>query len=144
MAVASLGMLGVLHKVADHRRCRPEAINLFLFLWAGLFLTGFAVFRTGVSTVVSAPATAVAVAAACGTCASLAILHFQHGVRYGRISTSWLIINLSTAVPTVLSIMIYREAVSLRRGISLALAVCALLLLWQDRRLEEADMKETR
>ena len=45
MAVCSLGMLGVMHKVADHRRCGPEAINLFLFLWAGVILTSFSLWR---------------------------------------------------------------------------------------------------
>jgi hypothetical protein len=31
-------------------------------------------------------------------------------LRHGKISTSWLVINLSTAIPTVLFILIYRES----------------------------------
>lgn len=136
MAVASLGMLGVLHKIADHRRCRPEAINVFLFLWAGAILSSFCLLR-GSGLFLQTPPKALAVAALCGTLASVAILNFQHGIRYGRISTSWLIINLSTIVPTVLSILLYREIVSARRALSLILAMVALLLLWLDRRREE-------
>src|SRR5262245_56805979 len=133
MAVGSLGLLGVLHKVADHRKCRPAAINLFLFFWAGVLLSGFSVLRLG-ARAMTVPLPAVLVAAACGTCATLAILNFQHAVRYGKISTSWLLINLSTAVPTVISIVIYREHIDAKRALSLGLAVIALCLLWYERR----------
>jgi drug/metabolite transporter (DMT)-like permease len=67
----------------------------------------------------------------------VAILSFQHGVRFGKISTSWLVINLSTALPTILSIAIYHEVVSLRRALGLALAMVALGILWLERRREE-------
>ena len=83
------------------------------------------------------PLPALLVAALCGTCATLAILNFQHAVRYGKISTSWLLINLSTAVPTVLSIVVYREHVSVKRAFGLGLATIALFLLWYERRQEE-------
>ncbi|MFN0170720.1 MAG: EamA family transporter [Bryobacteraceae bacterium] len=138
LAVVSLGCLGVLHKVADHRRCRPQAINAVLFLAAGLVLTAVTTFKLGVEAWTRVPPQAWWVATACGLCASVAILHFQHGVRHGRISTSWLIVNLSTIVPTILSILIYGEAVSPRRAASLALALLALVLLWFDRSNEEA------
>ena len=104
LAVISLGMLGVLHKVADHRRCRPQAINLILFLCATLVLGLTASLRSGPSAILGLPGRVLAVGAMCGICAGLAILNFQHAVRFGKISTSWLLINLSTAVPTVLSI----------------------------------------
>ncbi len=141
IAVCSLGMLGVLHKVADHRRCRPTAINLFLFLWAGVLLAGVSWIRYGPAAFI-VPMPALLVAAACGTCATLAILNFQHGVRYGKISTSWLLINLSTAVPTVLSIVLYSEHVDVKRAFGLVLAIVALILLWYERRQEELAGRE--
>ena len=73
----------------------------------------------GPTKVLDIPAPGWLTAVACGFLASVAILNFQHGVRFGKISTSWLIINLSTALPTVLSILIYREAVSVRRALGL-------------------------
>jgi drug/metabolite transporter (DMT)-like permease len=135
VAVCSLGMLGVLHKVADHRQCRPEAINLFLFFWASAILLIFCLVRG--AGLLETPLKALGVAAICGTLAGTAILFFQRGVRYGRISTSWLVINLSTIVPTVLAILVYHEKVSVRRAMSLALALASLGLLWLDRRREE-------
>jgi uncharacterized membrane protein len=137
MAAASLGMLGIMHKVADHRRCRPEAINLFLFLGAAVVMAVTSLLRLGPEEAVAIKAVAWLTATVCGFLASVAILSFQHGVRFGKISTSWLIINLSTALPTVLSIVIYREAVNARRAVGLILAVVALLVLWLERVREE-------
>ncbi len=135
LAVASLGMLGVAHKIADHRACRPEAINTFLFLGAAVAM---AIVSFGLGHRLDhIPAVAWVTAITCGFLASLAILNFQHGIRFGKISTSWLVINLSMALPTVLSILIYHEAVSPRRAAGLALTVVALLLLWMERRRDE-------
>ena len=41
--------------------------------------------------------------------AAIALWLFQRGLRYGRIATSWLLINLSSAVPTALSVIVYHE-----------------------------------
>ena len=79
----------------------------------------------------------MAVAAVCGGFGSVAILTLQQALRHGKISTSWLVINLSTAIPTVLSIVIYREQVGLRRSLSFLLVVVSLLLLWWDRKKSE-------
>src|SRR5262245_47388620 len=103
LAVLCFCGLGLLHKVADFQKCRPSFINAYLFFWACLFMTVYT-FSIGVS--IKAPARVTGVAIVCGLCASVAILAFQIGIRFGKISTSWLIINLSTAVPTVLSIII--------------------------------------
>jgi len=128
--------------LADFRGCHPAAINLFLFLGAASAMWTVSLFRFGAYAMNGFPLVAAAVGAVCGLLASVAILNFQHGIRYGKISTSWLIINLSTALPTVLSILIYRERVSVRRGLGLLLAVAALLLLWLERRREEQQAIE--
>jgi drug/metabolite transporter (DMT)-like permease len=133
MAVASLGMLGVMHKVADHRRCRPAAINFVIFLGAAIAMFCISIWQLGPASVLRVPAVAWITALGCGFLASFATLNFQHGIRHGKISTSWLVINLSTALPTVLSILIYGEAVSVRRAVGLLLAMLALLILWLER-----------
>src|SRR5687768_7222272 len=104
-ALFSLSGLGICHKVADFYRCKPSAVSVMLFFWAGAVLWGYTVFKVLSAHVGLFPpftANAVAVAVFCGACAGIAILTFQIGVRYGRISTSWLVINLSTIVPAVL------------------------------------------
>ena len=39
MALVALGLIGIFHKVADQYRCRPRAISVSIFFWAGLFTT---------------------------------------------------------------------------------------------------------
>jgi hypothetical protein len=140
LSVASFGMLGVMHKVADHRRCRPEAINLFIFLGAAVAMVVLSVWRYAFTGVLDLAAIIWITAAVCGLLASLATLSFQHGVRYGKISTSWLVINLSTGLPTALSILVYHEVVTVRRALGLLLAVVTLIILWIERAQEEAHL----
>jgi drug/metabolite transporter (DMT)-like permease len=136
LAVVCFSLLGVLHKFADFQGCRPAAINAYLFFWAWLLTTVYLVAQNHSLM----PAISVtAVAAACGVCASVAILAFQTGIRFGKISTSWLIINLSTAVPTLLSILFYREYVGFRRGAALLAIILSLVCLWKDKQLEFAE-----
>ncbi|MCW5977920.1 MAG: hypothetical protein KIT09_07570 [Bryobacteraceae bacterium] len=138
----SLGGLGLLSKVADRLGCRPAPVNLFLFLWAGLLVLLVSLVYNGVAGTAAVPGTIAGVAIVFGILASVAVLAFLHAVHYGKISTSWLVINLSAALPTVLSVLLYREEVTLRRGASLLLVLVALALLWMDRRAEEARSKE--
>jgi drug/metabolite transporter (DMT)-like permease len=136
LTVACFSMLGVLQKVADFRRCSPSAVNVCLFLWASCLMATYALSTRGS---LQAPVPAAAVAVACGVCASVAILAFQKGIRFGKISTSWLIINLSTAVPTILSIVCYGEHVGFRRALALGAIVLSLFFLWKDKEVESAE-----
>src|SRR5690606_5119642 len=106
LALFSLAGLGICHKLADSLRCKPTGVNVMLFFWAGLVLWAYTLLYTRLYQQVTLfpPFTldAVLLAAACGACASIAILSFQIGIRYGRIATSWLVINLSTIVPALL------------------------------------------
>ena len=143
IAVISFGMLGILHKVADHQGCRPEGINMVLFGGAAACMFGATLWQNGWSNTLDLPFAGWMVAVVCGVLSSLAILSFQHGVRFGRISTSWLVINLSTTLPTLLSILLYHETVRPRRAAGLVLAVVALVILWAERvREEKAAMQK--
>ena len=80
-------------------------------------------------------------AVVCGACAGIAILTFQVGIRYGRISTSWLVINLSTIVPAILSLVVYEEwkaGIKWQQIAGLALVLCSVILLWRDKAVEIA------
>ena len=140
MALVALGMIGIFHKIADQYRCRPRAISVSIFFWAGLFTVVYLI-ATGKTALVSeTPGKLYLVAGVCGFLAAAAILAFQAGLRYGKgkIATSWVVINLSTALPTILSIVIYKEAVSPGKIVGLILVVVAVLLLWKDKQIDEA------
>jgi EamA domain-containing membrane protein RarD len=78
--------------------------------------------------------TVVVIAVPFGAAAAAALWLFQRGLRYGRIATSWLVINLSAAVPTVLSVVVYHEPLNQRKALVLLLIVVSLVLLWWDRK----------
>ncbi len=138
--LVSLGALGILHKYADFLQCRPVVVNLFLFAWPALLSAAFLVLEATISHPVSFPPVVVMAGLICGAVGSIAILALQNALHYGQISTSWLIINLSTAIPTALSIVIYKEHVGTRQKLSLVLVALSLLLLWWDRRSTDATV----
>ena len=135
-------MLGVLHKIADVKRCRPAAVNALIYAWSLLFAIVVARFILGHS--LAAPVSVAAIAIPFGISASVAILAFQAGIRHGDIATSWLAINLSSGIPTVASILIYGEALTTRKIAALTLIPVSMALLWIDkRRSERARRDET-
>ncbi len=131
--LVSFGLLGVFHKVADVKDCRPSAINAMLYAWSLVFsvVTVLSINRS-----VTAPVNVLWIALPFGVSASVAILAFQAGIRHGNIATSWLAINLSSAIPTVASIVIYHEPLGLRKTIALLLIPVSIALLWIDKRRE--------
>ena len=140
LALLSAAGLGICHKLADLKGCKPSAVNVMLFCSASILFWGYAI---GVKVVgqqgnllSSLPVQVMLVAVTCGICACFGILTFQNGVRYGRIATSWLIVNLSTFVPSVLSLVIYQEwqeRIQWQQPTALALVVLSMLLLWRDK-----------
>jgi drug/metabolite transporter (DMT)-like permease len=139
--LVSLGALGLLHKYADFLQCRPAAVNLFLFAWPAIISAALLVLEATISRQVSFPPVVLGVGLICGAVGSIAILALQNALHYGQISTSWLIINLSTAIPTALSIVIYKEQVGTRQKLSLVLVALSLALLWWDRRSTDAAVQ---
>jgi drug/metabolite transporter (DMT)-like permease len=148
LALVSLSGLGICHKVADFHRCRPSAISVMMFFCAAAVLWAYTFFQLLMARVSLFPpftAGAVLLAVVCGACAGLAILAFQVGVRYGPISTSWLVINLSTSIPAILSLVIYREwekGLHWQQIVGLSLIVVSIFLLWRDK-VEQAPPQST-
>lgn len=132
LGLLSFSMLGVLHKVADVKQSRPSAITALLYVWSLALVLGFVLLRTESGPV--APAAVVTVALPFGVCAAVAILAFQAGVKHGNIATSWLAINLSSGIPTVASILIYHEQLTLTKAIALSLIPVSMFLLWKDKK----------
>ena len=84
------------------------------------------------------PIAVYAIALPFGVASVIGGIVFLAGVRYGKISTSWLIINLSAAIPAIGSIVFYHEHVSPQRIAVVALAIISVFLLWKDKQSDEA------
>lgn len=136
LGLLSFGLLGVLHKVADIKESRPSAINALLASSSLLFV--FLFVALGTPTGPAVPARVALIALPFGVAASVAILAFQAGVKHGNIATSWLAINLSAGVPTLASILIYDEPVSVWKALALALIPVSMFLLWKDKTMQDA------
>lgn len=139
-ALVCYGMLGVFAKVADNRGCRPRSLYMLLFFWACLFVCGFVVIAEHAKFAI--PVKVYWIALPFGMVAAIAGLAFQTGIHYGKISTSWLIINLSAIVPAVCSIVIYHERLTPKIVLVLLLTGLSIYLLWQDKKAEERTEKQ--
>jgi drug/metabolite transporter (DMT)-like permease len=135
-ALLGFSLLGILHKVADHPSCRPRMITMLLLLWgAGLTAAYTAAFdKHGLRM----PASVLGMGAAAGAAASLALFAFQASLRYGKISTSWLVLNLCVAVPLLISIVVYGETLTAAKGVGVAMVFAAIVLMWWDKRIDLA------
>ncbi len=130
LAMLSLGCLGLLSKLAERRGCSPLAITTVVFAASSVMMALYvgAIKRSGFIP----PGRVVVIALIFGIASVLASWFFLYGIRFGKITTSWVLINLSAAVPTVASTFMYGEPMGLRKIVVLLLAVLAILLLWKD------------
>ncbi|HET8549342.1 MAG TPA: hypothetical protein VFL57_15120 [Bryobacteraceae bacterium] len=135
LALACFSTLGVFHKLADVKNCRPRPLTALIYVWSLVLITAMVVLLQQRSP--SAPAAVVSIGIPFGMSAAAAILAFQAGIRHGNIATSWLAINLSSGIPTVASIILYNESVSPAKAVALLLIPVAMLLLWKDKKQEE-------
>lgn len=135
LSLTCFGFIGIFAKVADSRSCKPSAVYTLAYGWSVLFGILFvAIFSEADFRV---PAVVYEIALPFGVASVIGGIVFLAGIRFGKISTSWLIINLSAAIPAVASIVLYHEQVSLRKIAVVALAIISVFLLWKDKKSDE-------
>jgi drug/metabolite transporter (DMT)-like permease len=71
-----------------------------------------------------------------GMLAVLAFWVFLYGLQFGKITTSWIFMNLSAVVPATLSAVLYHESISALKALVLGLVVVSIVLLWKDKEQE--------
>src|SRR5216684_4127025 len=106
-ALFSFAAMGIIHKLGDRHACNALHIALFTMATScalSLIYTAAAQRASLTSWKIAVPLIALPF----GACAAAALWLFQRGLRYGRIATSWLLINLSSAIATILSVIVYR------------------------------------
>jgi drug/metabolite transporter (DMT)-like permease len=133
-ALMAFAVLGIFHKVADHPECRPGMIALALFFWGAIF--------TGLDTCLREPGglhfppKVLAIGGAAGLFATLALFAFQTGLKFGKISTSWLVLNLSMSLPILVSIVFFGEKLNWIKMAGVAMVLLAILMLWFDKKTD--------
>lgn len=135
LALASYSSLGILHKVAEVRNCRALAISVLMCGWSLIFLL---IAEIALGKNLHTPVQVVALALPFGICAGMAILALQTALGFGNIATSWLAVNLSAGIPTVLSIVLYQEPVNKWKLCALIAMAVSMILLWKDSQSRKA------
>ncbi len=134
LAMLSIGVLGLLSKLGDRYGCTPLNTALTLFGGSTVFM-GLYVALVQKSSLIP-PVMVSGTATFFGALAILAFWLFLYGLQFGKLTSSWIFMNLSAVVPAALSIMIYHEAVTLTKAVVLALVVASIVLLWKDKQQE--------
>ncbi len=134
LAMLSIGVLGILSKLADRLGCTPLNTTLVLFGGSAVFM-GFYVGLIQRASLIP-PAFVTGTALAFGAIAVLAFWVFLFGLQFGKITSSWIFMNLSAVVPAALSTAIYHERVSALKAIVLGFVIVAIVLLWKDKQHE--------
>lgn len=131
--LVSFAAMGIIHKLGDRTAAHPLGLTVVAMATATLasFVYSLLFQENAIRTI---PGIAILLAIPFGASAALGLWFFQQGLRHGRIATSWLLINLSAGIPTVLSILFYREPLTVRRVLVFGLVIISLVLLWWDRR----------
>jgi drug/metabolite transporter (DMT)-like permease len=135
LGMICFGIGGLLQKLADRKGCSALAFTVAMFGFSSIIMgleVGFLKHAEFIP-----PKGILCVAIPFGFSAAAAIWVFQYGIHFGKIATSIIVINLSAAVPTVLSVLIYREPIGPKKLFILLLIAVALILLWKDMTEED-------
>lgn len=133
-SLIAFGLLGIFHKVADHPQCRPKIIAVILLFWGGVLATAYTAAFDEHGLKFSREV--LLIGSLGGVIAAMALFVFQTGLKFGKISTSWLIINLATAVPVILSVLLFGERMNVGKIAGLGLVFAAIVMMWWDKRID--------
>jgi drug/metabolite transporter (DMT)-like permease len=133
-SLVGFGGLGIFHKVADHPNCRPRLIALSLLFWACVLTFTYTWLFEPKG--LRFPPRVLVIGAAGGLFASSALFVFQTGLKYGKISTSWLVLNLSMSLPVMISLCFFNEKINWIKGAGIAFVLCAIVMLWRDKKID--------
>jgi len=138
LGMVSIGTLGLLSKLADRRGCPPLITTLVLFTGSTALMALDVILFKRAKFV--PPGRIIGIGLVFGALAVLAFWVFLYGLQFGKITTSWVFMNLSAAVPALLSAVIYKENVGFRKLLVLGLVIASILLLWKDMKEERTMM----
>src|SRR5881394_2476305 len=113
----SIGTLGILSKLADREDCTPLNTTLILFGGSSVLMAAYVGLIQ--RSTLAPPAAVTGTAFFFGGLAVLAFWVFLFGLQFGKITMSWIFMNLSAIVPAVLSTVLYHETVSATKAITL-------------------------
>ena len=126
LGAISFGLLGSTLKAAERRNANAAGLVIASYAWPALIMLGRSLFLTSAGHI---PAKVFVIAVIFGTCAAVASLAFQVSISIGKVTVGWLMMNLSSGVPAVVSIWVYHEKLTPLKVAAFALVIVSICFL---------------
>jgi drug/metabolite transporter (DMT)-like permease len=139
LSALAFGLLACVSKAAERRNCAASALVVSLFGWATLAML---VRTLSLGSGLRVPSKVLPVAVGFGICASIAFFAFQTSIKIGKVTVAWLMMNLSSGVPAVVSIWVYKERLTPVKMVGFGLGLVSVLCLFWGQRMDERDGKK--
>jgi drug/metabolite transporter (DMT)-like permease len=141
LSILSMGVMGVVSKISEIKKCNPLSSSGMLFFWAAALIFCRLLFMESKLPIV--PPLVLFVAIPFGFMAGIAFVAFLGAIEYGKIATSWLVVSLSPIVPAIASVLIYKEGLQKQKTLSLVFIGASLIFLYLDKRAGQANESHT-
>ncbi len=139
MGALAFGLLGCVSKLAEQRNCVASALVVSLCGWATLAMfVRTSLLRSGFGV----PVKVIPVAVLFGICAAVAYFAFQTSIEIGRFTVGWLMMNLSSGIPAVVSIWFYKERLTPIKLVAFGLGLVSVLCLYWGRKMDECEARK--
>ena len=128
LALIAFGILGISFKLSDMLKCDRSHANFFLFFFGGLFILVWVIIAQPAGLTLNSAGFGISLGAAIFA----SVVLFRRAMTMGRISISWVIINLALVAPVLASITVWHEVPGLKHYLGFALTLAAIILLGID------------
>ena len=126
LGALSFGLLGTVLKVAERRKADAAGLVVSAYAWPALFMLARTLLLKAGG---HFPAKVFVIAVIFGACAAVASLAFQVSIRFGKVTVGWLMMNLSSGVPAVVSVCMYHEELTVLKVVALGLVLVSISFL---------------
>jgi len=134
LGAISFGLLGSALKAAERRKANAAGLVVSAYAWAAsLMLVRTLLLKPGGHV----PTKVYAIAVIFGICAAVASLAFQVSISIGKVTVGWLMMNLSAAIPVVVSVWMYHEKLTLLKVVALGLVLVSIVFLFWGQVVEK-------
>jgi len=134
LGAISFGLLGTALKAAERSKANAAGLVVSAYAWpASLMLVRTLLLKTGGHI----PTKVFVIAVIFGICAAVASLAFQVSISIGKVTVGWLMMNLSAAIPVVVSIWMYHEKLNPLKVAALGLVVVSICFLFWGQVIEK-------
>jgi uncharacterized membrane protein len=131
VAVVCFALTAMLYKLALHRGCDREALMVAERITMVLLLAVFILLHENFHF----SRAVVGFGILGGSLLFISRISLLYSFKYGKVSTSWTVVSLSTAIPVLASIFFWKESPDVRKTIGLLLVPVAIILLRENEEM---------